>query len=159
MVTHQSKWVFLTYRLPREPSAPRLALWRALRRLGALLVSDGLVALPHSARNLEHLEWLAAEIREGDGSASVWLAQPTTARSQSEYAESMQRAVDEEYQSVVVAARQTPGGDGAERRRTLRRLRAQLRRIRSRDYFGAPSGESARDEVERLARSGDRVRA
>jgi hypothetical protein len=28
-------WVLLAYRLPREPSTPRIALWRGLRRLGA----------------------------------------------------------------------------------------------------------------------------
>ena len=27
------KWVFLLYRLPRDPSTPRIALWRTLRRL------------------------------------------------------------------------------------------------------------------------------
>src|SRR5258708_1839751 len=28
------QWVFLAYRLPREPSTPRIAVWRKLRRLG-----------------------------------------------------------------------------------------------------------------------------
>lgn len=151
--------MFLAYRLPREPSAPRLSLWRALRRLGALLVSDGLIALPHSARNLEHLEWLAAGIRDGHGSASVWLAQPTTERTHAQYAASMQRAVNEEYQSVVMEARQVQASDERERLRALRRLRALLRRIGSRDYFGAPGGAAARAEVEALARMGQEVRA
>ncbi len=31
-------WVLLAYRLPREPSTPRIALWRRLRRLGAAQV-------------------------------------------------------------------------------------------------------------------------
>src|SRR5262249_39018906 len=32
----RDRWVLLAYRLPREPSTPRIAVWRRLRRLGAL---------------------------------------------------------------------------------------------------------------------------
>ena len=37
------RWVQLAYRLPREPSAPRLAVWRRLRGLGVAQLLDGLV--------------------------------------------------------------------------------------------------------------------
>ncbi len=40
------EWVLLSYRLPREPSTPRIAVWRKLKRLGVAQISDGLVALP-----------------------------------------------------------------------------------------------------------------
>jgi hypothetical protein len=138
------------YRLPREPSAPRIALWRALRRLGALLISDGLVALPHSARNREHLQWLAATIREQDGTAAVWIAQPDSAASHREYVEQLTSAVDGEYEAVRSEAAAI-GDDEAERKRALARLRRQLRRIGSRDYFGASGGAAAREAVELLA--------
>lgn len=177
-VDRDPRWVFLAYRLPREPSAPRLALWRAVRRLGALQVADGLVALPHSVRNLEHLQWLAATIGESHGSASVWRAQPMSAQTHSDYAQAQRAAVDAEYRSVLAeaheaaAAREAPGARKAaggsapvegqpdiERRRTVRRLRGQLRRIGSRDYFAAPSGDAAREAVNRLARSAEQVPA
>jgi hypothetical protein len=50
----------LSYRLPREPSRPRIALWRQLKRFGVAQISDGLVALPAEARTREQLEWAAA---------------------------------------------------------------------------------------------------
>lgn len=143
--------MFLAYRLPREPSAPRLALWRALRRLGAHLVSDGLVVLPHSPRNLEHLEWLAASIVEGSGEASVWLAEPTSRRTHDAYADAMRAEVGEEYRAVMREARDARALDGADRRRAVRRLRGQLRRIGARDYFAATAGPDARAAVDRLA--------
>src|SRR6266513_24541 len=60
--SHRTSWVLLAYRLPRDPSTPRSALWRKLRRLGAEQVLDGLAALPLDARNREQLEWLADEV-------------------------------------------------------------------------------------------------
>src|SRR2546430_16341639 len=66
----RTAWVLLAYRLPRDPSTPRSALWRKLRRLGAAQVLDGLAALPLDARNREQLEWLpGAGLQAGGGGA------------------------------------------------------------------------------------------
>jgi hypothetical protein len=67
-------WVLLAYRLPREPSAPRLAVWRRLKRLGVEQLLDGLVCLPLDSRNREQLEWVAEEVIEQGGDASIWIA-------------------------------------------------------------------------------------
>src|SRR5947199_10195736 len=67
------RWVLLAYRLPREPSSPRIALWRKLKRLGAAQVLDGLVALPLDSRSRERFEWLADEVVEAGGEATIWL--------------------------------------------------------------------------------------
>ena len=48
------QWVLLSYRLPREPSTPRITIWRKLKRLGVAQISDGLVALPADARAAEY---------------------------------------------------------------------------------------------------------
>src|SRR5438093_13586917 len=71
MSSGRISWVLLAYRLPREPSTPRSALWRKLRRLGTAPVLDGLAALPLDARNREQLEWLADEILEAGGEATI----------------------------------------------------------------------------------------
>ena len=55
----------------------------ALKRLGVAQLSDGLVGLPADARTSEHLEWIAQEVREAGGQASVWLAEPTDANASS----------------------------------------------------------------------------
>lgn len=150
-VGNDLEWSFLMHRLPREPSAPRLALWRALRRLGAQVLGDGLVALPASPRTVEHLEWLAAGIEESGGTASVWVARPTSGVTSARLARVGRAAIETEYQAVLASTRAVEAGDAVERRRTLRRLRPELRRIGARDFHGAPSAGEARDAVERLA--------
>lgn len=49
-------WVLLCYRLPREPSTPRITVWRNLKRLGIAQLADGLVTLPADARTREQLD-------------------------------------------------------------------------------------------------------
>jgi len=143
--------VLLAYRFPRAPSTPRIALWRKLRRLGASQVLDGLAALPLDARNREQLEWLADEVVEAGGDATIWVGELASAAQERELASRMADAVAADYEAVIgdaAAARERPAG---QRRRTLGRLRRELRRIRARDYFPPPERELALRAVEELA--------
>jgi ubiquinone biosynthesis protein UbiJ len=146
-------WVMLVYRMPREPSAPRLAVWRRLRRLGVAQLLDGLVALPLDSRNREQLEWVAEEVIEHGGVATVWIAKPATAREERELAARMRERIAEEYRAVIAEA-ETAAVEGTGRhRRTLARLRRELGRIARRDYFPPAERELAREAVEALARA------
>jgi hypothetical protein len=147
------EWVLLAYRLPREPSTPRIAVWRALRRLGAAQVLDGLVALPADSRTREQLEWLADSVIEAGGHATLWLARPTSAAQEREIAGAMRVAVGAEYARVASDAKRARASSVGTRKRTLGRLRRELRRIRRRDYFAAPEGAEARAAVEALSQS------
>ena len=69
-------WVLLAYRLPRVPSTPRSAVWRKLKRLGVAQLGDGLVALPADPRTREQLEWIAEEVTDHGGEATLWLGRP-----------------------------------------------------------------------------------
>jgi hypothetical protein len=144
-------WVLLAYRLPREPSTPRIALWRRLRRLGALQLLDGLVALPLRDDTREQLEWLADEVLEAGGDATVWLAEPGSAAEARALASRMRGAADDEYREVAAAAAREPGGRG------VARLRRALRAIRARDYFAAPERKRAEAAVQALAERMERA--
>jgi hypothetical protein len=147
----RSPWVFLAYRLPREPSTPRIALWRKFKRLGVVQLLDGLVALPLDARNREQLEWLAEDVLEARGEALIWKAQPTTAREERRLVEEMQSAIAAEYEHVTREARAAMQEPPATRRRALSRLRRELRRIQRRDYFPPPARDEAKQAVEALS--------
>ncbi|NUT37113.1 MAG: chromate resistance protein [Hamadaea sp.] len=142
------EWVLLSYRVPREPSRPRIAVWRALKRLGVAQLGDGLVALPADARTREQLEWIADDVIAAGGSAGVWLARPGTVKQEREIAAAMAQARTAEYEKVMAdaqAASSTP--TAAE----LRRLRGELRRITRRDYFPPAARDVAEAAVTALA--------
>jgi hypothetical protein len=144
-------WVLLAYKLPREPSTPRIALWRGLRRLGVAQIVDGLVALPADSRTRERLEWLADDVIEAGGQAEVWLGRPGSAAQERAIAARMQATVGGEYSQVAAEARAALAMPAGQRKRTLGRLRRELRRIGRRDYFPARQRELATVAVDALA--------
>ena len=145
------EWVLLAYRLPREPSTPRIAVWRKLERLGVARLLDGLVALPRDSRTQEQFEWLAEEITDAGGEATVWFAEPGGRAQQRELSTAMARRAAEEYDDVIRSAAQARDDPPAARRRALTRLRRELRTIEGRDYFAPPQRERARRAVRQLA--------
>jgi Protein ChrB, N-terminal len=148
-------WVLMSYRIPREPSTPRIAIWRKLKRLGVGQISDGLVALPADARLREHFDWLAEDILAAGGTATIWVAQPATPDSERELAATMARARADEYSAVTAEAVAATGLGTAARESVVRRLRAELRRIHRRDYFPPVERDQAGAAVENLTAATD----
>jgi hypothetical protein len=138
------EWVLLNYRLPREPSTPRITVWRKLKKLGVAQVVDGVVALPADVRTREQFDWLAEEIVEHEGQAGVWLARCTSADQEASLRDQMTSARASEYTELLATVRAAEMLELRARRAALRRLRSQLRLISRRDYFPPPD----RDRVD-----------
>lgn len=156
MVTHdRCVWVLLSYRIPREPSTPRIAVWRKLRRLGVAQIGDGLAALPADARTQEQLEWLAEEIAEAGGVSTLWRAELTSAGQEQAIVGEMTAARSAEYADIAARARaiRVDSTTPAKGLRSLRSLRQELRRVQRRDFFSPVGRDLARAEVDALARS------
>jgi len=148
------EWVLLSYRLPREPSTPRTAVWRKLRKLGIAQISDGLVALPAGARTREQLEWIGEEVTDAGGTAAIWLARLATVAQEDRLAEAMAAARAAEYGALVEAATVARTGydaDPAASAGAVRRLRNDLRAIQRRDYFPPPERDLAEAAVQDIA--------
>jgi hypothetical protein len=144
-------WVLLAYRLPRVPSTPRSSVWRKLKRLGVAQLGDGLVALPADPRTREQLEWVAEEVADHGGEATLWLGRPLDTNAASVVVDRMTAAVAAEYDAVAAEAAAVRTADAVARRRAVARLRRELHRIQGRDFFTCPQGEAARRAVEHLA--------
>jgi uncharacterized protein YdbL (DUF1318 family) len=143
----------LHYRLPREPSGPRTTLWRRLKRLGVAQLSDGLVALPADARTREQFEWAADEVVGAGGTAGVWLARPTTVAQERDLAEGMAAARSAEYRELAERCSAAVPAEPADRRRALRRLRAEWRASGRRDFFPPAARDEAAAAPRELERS------
>lgn len=146
-----SRWVLLAYRIPREPSSPRIAVWRKLDRLGAARLGDGLVGLPADARTREQIDWVAQEVVEAGGTATVWLATPASVTQERAVAETMRAARAAEYDAVLMQARAAAAASPGERLRAARNLRGELRRIGRREFYPPRQRDEAQAAVAALA--------
>jgi hypothetical protein len=133
--------VLLVYRLPREPSRHRVAVWRKLRDLGALYLQDGVAALPEDAVTREQLEWLQLRVREAGGEATLWEGRPGTVAEEAALVEAFRFSREEAYRAIIAEAErlqrkaQMGGGQTLEQ---LGKLEREFRAERRRDYFRSP---------------------
>ena len=140
------QWVLLVYKVPPEPSAGRVFVWRKLKRLGALLLHDAVWVLPATPSTLEQFQWLATEIEELEGSALVWEA---TLRLESQDNALVARFVaqaEEEYRDILAALRRPDADRSA--------LSKQYQQVQAQDYFHVALGALVR-EAFAAATSGD----
>ncbi len=151
----ESDWVLLAYRMPREPSAPRVTVWRKLRRLGAVQMVDGLVALPANAVTVEAFGWLADEIMEAGGEAWTWRASGSKQQDRA-LRQQLRDAVVEEYTALTADAK---AALDEPQRRTVERLRRSLRDIERRDHIAPRERDEARRAVQRVIESLDSATA
>ena len=153
MIQDRRSWVLLAYRMPREPSTPRIAVWRKLRRLGVAQIVDGLVAVPESVGNLEQLGWVANDILDAGGEAQLWTAALNSVKQERELVARLNREVSEAYRAF--AGETDAAGRGADpiSRRQLDGLRRELRGIVRRDHLGASGRDRAERALARLSRA------
>ena len=130
------RWLLLLYKVPPEPTANRVAIWRKLKRLGAVLLHDAVWVLPPSPRTLEELQWLAADIRERGGDAMLWEASLCQDGQDDELVRQFLIEVDSIY-AEVLADLERPDAD-------LVALSKRYQQARLRDYFRSPLGQRAR---------------
>jgi hypothetical protein len=134
-------WVFLLYKIPPEPSAPRVQVWRKLKRLGAVLLHDAVWVLPATPYTIEQMQWLAQEIREIDGSATVWEAQSSLASQDAALERQFAEQADAAYREIRTEL-DRPGAD-------LAALSRRYRQVQALDYFPSGLGEQMRLALER----------
>src|SRR5215210_3907968 len=139
-------WVLLVYRIPREPSRHRVAVWRKLRDLGALYLKDGVAALPEDAVTREQLEWLQLRVREAGGEATLWEGRPGTMAEEAELVEEFRSSREEAYRAIIAEAerlRRKAQMGGAALLGQLGKLEREFRAERRRDYFRSPLRDEA----------------
>ena len=146
---HAQVWVLLVYTMPRKPTAPRVAVWRKLKKLRALRLHDAAWVLPATPALLEQVRWLAAEIREGQGEALVWHAQGDDPEQDASLTAQVVAQAEVGYQAILAALDQ-PGADRPDHADLARRYR----QILATDYFHAPSGEAVRIRLACVTESG-----
>jgi hypothetical protein len=133
-------WLLFTYRVPNEPSARRVYVWRKLKALGALLLHDTAWVLPATPDTREKLQWLATEVRDMDGGeATLWEAEQVFTGQDVDLRRAFTEAVDTLYRDMLDQL-QRPDAD-------LAAVAKRYGQARRQDYFHSRLGEQVRQTL------------
>jgi ChrB-like protein len=156
-------WRVITYRLPAEPSRHRVAVWRELRRLGALGLQQGTWAVPDGEPFATGLAQVIEAIKAAGGqpvvltvadeeTSTVQLETLFTAQREAEWGEFLSDCgkCQAELVGEVTKGKLTLA-ELDEEEQSLDRLRRWYRTIRTRDLFGAPSAPVAERRLKECA--------
>lgn len=61
------KWLIISYNLPTEPSRHRVAIWRGLKKLGAVNVQQSMWVLPYNESNYSVLKKISQDVESNNG--------------------------------------------------------------------------------------------
>ena len=122
-------WLLLVYKVPPEPTARRVYVWRKLKRLGAILLHDAVWVLPPTPYTREQLQWLATEIFEMGGEALVWEAQLMLPEQGETLVAQFSAQTEAGYNEILTVLEQADAD--------LSVLSRQYQQVKANDYFGS----------------------
>lgn len=159
-----SSWLLLTYKVPPEPGAKRIAIWRKLKAMGAVYLQNGVCLLPKTDDHLRRLKVIENEIAEIGGDAVLLeTAGPDRAQEQ-KVIERFTADRDEAYREFLgkcadfeaEIARETEAehftyAELEENDEDLEKLKGWLGKIRKLDFYKAPLSTEADLRLEHCA--------
>ena len=154
-------------RLPAEPSRHRVAVWRELRRIGALSLGQGIWAVPDVPAFRDGMERAMELAERGDGEVVLLDATGRSDADADHLVSQFNDARHDEWNEFVrdcakfeaeidkeLALKKLTLAELEEEEQSLERLRRWYRELKTRDVFGSEHGTEAeqrlKDCVERL---------
>jgi hypothetical protein len=152
----QITWLLLTYKVPTDPAAKRVALWRRLKGLGGIYLQNGVCLLPKTDDHIRRLKMIENDIAEMSGE-SVILETVALDRAQEDkvvarfradrddqYREFLGRCADFEAEiAKEIAINKFTYAELEEEDTDLKKLQGWLEKIKKLDFYGAPLAEEA----------------
>jgi hypothetical protein len=156
----ETSWLLLLYSLPTKRNTARVAVWRRLKRMGAVQFTTSTYLLPDRSAQHEQFQWLAKEIRDSGGDATLVRAQEIEDMSREKVVALFNSARDADYtglkktlQPLLKTRKANADAAAAE----LERATRQFRELREIDFFESPRGHEVAMLLQRLEQNPKRA--
>lgn len=150
-------WLLLIYTVPRDPSRKRAAIWRDIKKLGAVYLHDGVCALPEQEEALAAFRRVADKVIEFGGQATVARSVELDESSERKLVAAGEAERAEEYSDIRQEVdaflahlhrerrhREFTFAELEEIEEDLGKLKRWFSQIESRDFVRAPTAEEIR---------------
>src|SRR5215471_12087938 len=146
-----SRWLLLIHQIPPKPGYFRAKVGRRLQRVGAVAIKNSVYVLPLNDQTQEDLQWIAREIVQEGGEATLCDAGFIEGLRDEQVERLFHAAREADYAEVAEEARdlarQIPKKLSPEDDRrtewdgTLARLKKRIDEVAAIDFYGAPGRE------------------
>ncbi|MBD0708280.1 MULTISPECIES: Chromate resistance protein ChrB [unclassified Streptomyces] len=159
------RWLVLVIRIPAEPTRHRVAVWRELRKIGALSLGQGIWAVPDVPVFAEGTRRAVELAERAEGQAVTLTALGRSPQDAARFEAMFTAARTEDWTEFLADCDKFEAeiakeirnakftlAELEEEEQSLERLRRWHRDLTARDVFGAPEAAEAADRLTRCAR-------
>ena len=139
-----TSWLLLLFSLPTKRKTERVAVWRRLKKMGAVQLKTSTYLLPDEPAQYEQFQWLAQQIRDYGGDSTLVRAQEIEGLTRDAVVSLFNTAREAEYadlkkalQNFISRHRKLDAESAAVE---LERLTKQFRELRQMDFFDSARG-------------------
>jgi hypothetical protein len=150
-----NQWILLLYGLPTKKGAARVNLWRQLKKCGALPLKTSAYLLPDKPEHHERLQWLAQQVRDGGGEATIIHITEIEGLSNEDIVRQFNEARATDYAALLAALNELIARN---RKRPdesstvdMEKLTRQFEDVRKIDFFDCPRAQDAQMLLKRAA--------
>lgn len=154
-MTVQNKWLLLLYGLPTKKGSARVNLWRQLKKCGALSLKTSAYLLPDKPEHYERLQWLAQQVRDGGGEATIIHVTEIEGLKDEDIIRQFNEARATDYSALIPMLTELIARN---RKRLdepftadLEKMTRQFEEIRKIDFFDCPRAQDAQMLLKRAA--------
>jgi hypothetical protein len=139
-----TSWLLLLFSLPSNRKTERVAVWRRLKKMGAVQIKTSTYLLPDEPAQYEQFQWLAQQIRDYGGDSTLVRAQEIEGLNREKviamFNEGRAKGYAELRKSLQSFIARRKKMDAEEAVAELQRLTRQFREIRAVDFFDSARG-------------------
>jgi hypothetical protein len=139
-----NSWLLLLFSLPTNRNTERVAVWRRLKKMGAVQIKTSTYLLPDEPAQYEQFQWLAKQIRDYGGDSTLVRAHEieglTKERVIAIFNDPRAKDYGELRKSLQSFIARQKKMDAEEASSELERLTRRFREVRAVDFFDSPRG-------------------
>lgn len=154
-MTIQNKWLLLLYGLPTKKGAARVNLWRQLKKAGALPLKTSAYLLPDQPEHHERFQWLAQQVRDGGGEATIIHATEIEGLGSEDIIRQFNEARAADYDTLRPALNELLARNKKRQDESfstdMEKLTKQFEEIRKIDFFDSPRSQDVQMLLKRAA--------
>jgi len=157
------RFMLLVYRMPAKPTAARVAVWRQLKKSGAIYLQQSVCVFPDNRNLRKELDPTLGRIASGKGEYHLLPLRSLDGDEETKLIQQFQEQTSNHYQEIIenceinftkevefeTFRKNFTYEEAEEIRNEFEKIVAWYERVLKRDWFGAPNQAKAKEWIDR----------